>query len=62
MEAVLEPGLAWTVIATEEEVMDRIEEGKLLLFLSAFDSSLLSAFAFPLFAGAILISRSFLLR
>lgn len=32
MEAVLEPGLAWMVIATEEGVMERIQDGRLLDF------------------------------
>jgi hypothetical protein len=31
MEADLEPGLAWIVIATEEGGIDRIQEGKLWL-------------------------------
>lgn len=31
MEAILEPGLAWMVMATEEVGMYRIEVGKLLL-------------------------------
>ncbi|EEF30585.1 conserved hypothetical protein [Ricinus communis] len=54
MEADLEPGLAWMVIATEEGEINRIHDGKLLFSVSdGFELAVLLAFDFPFFAGAI---------
>lgn len=52
MDADLEPGLAWMVIATEEGGMHRIHDGKLLGFSKGV-VSLDPAFVFPFFAGGI---------
>lgn len=52
MDADLEPGLAWMVIAMDEGGMHRIQDGKLLGFsdgVVSFDP----AFVFPFFAGGI---------
>ena len=58
MEADLEPGLAWMVMATEEGGTARMQDGKLSGGLGAggFDrvDKAELAFAFPFLAGAIL--------
>jgi hypothetical protein len=57
MEADLEPGLAWIVMATEEGGTARMQDGKLFWGLGAvgFDwvDTAAFAFAFPFLAGAI---------
>jgi hypothetical protein len=60
MEEVLEPGLAWMVMATEEGGMERIQEGKSLGCAEGEDfadsAGLAFAFSFLPFDGAIFLS------
>lgn len=52
MEEILEPGLAWMVMATEEGVRERIQVGNLFEFGEGGGSGWL-VLAFPFFVGAI---------
>jgi|APAra0007618328_1042625.scaffolds.fasta_scaffold17618_1 hypothetical protein len=54
MEAALEPGFAWMVIATEEGVRRRKHVGKLEDSVTVVDSAADLVF-FPFFVGAILV-------
>lgn len=52
MEADLEPGFAWMVIATEEGVIRRKHAGKLEDSVTV-DLAVVDSFFFPFFVGAI---------